>query len=209
MNLLPIPWMKQKLEIIYNVNLYGSLYILFNELKHDLHNNDTNTINNLLNDCNILIDDYHPLYLYLPLELNDYLYNLMVSFKSLYKNNVYIILGGYKFNHPDLSELDCLANLCSKYSNLDCIVNNAYLINDDKTYEIFKSLSDTQNIYINPLSSCSISGITLNYHLKQLNPNNVNHISFVNLMDDSFNDNFVECYLKGLTNKNNNFNYYF
>ena len=140
---------------------------------------------------------------------DDYLYNLMVSFKSLYKNNVYIILGGYKFNHPDLSELDCLANLCSKYSNLDSIVNNAYLINDDKTYEIFTSLSDTQKIYINPLSSCSISGITLNYHLKQLNPNNVNHISFVSLMDDSLNDSFVECYLKGLTNKNNNFNYNF
>lgn len=208
MNLLPIPWMKQKLEIIYDVNLYGSLYILFNEIKHNLHNNDANTINNLLNSYNILVDDYHPLYLYFPLELNYYLYNLMVSFKSLYKDNVYIILGGYKFNHPDLNELDCLANLCSKYNNLDCIVNNAYLINDDKSYEILKSLSDTQNIYINPLSSCLISGITLNYHLKQPNPNNVNHISFVNLMDDSSNDNLFKCHLKGLTNKNNNFNYY-
>ena len=71
----------------------------------------------------------------------------MTSFRYLYKDNVYIILGGYKDTYPNLNELDCLANLCSKYENLDSIVNYSYLIDNDKTYEIFTSLSDTQNIY--------------------------------------------------------------
>ena len=133
----------------------------------------------------------------------------MTSFKDLYHENVYIILGGYKDIYPNLNKLDCLANLCSKYENLDSIVSYSYLIDSDKTYEIFTSLSETQNIYINPISSCSISGIVLNYHMNQLNPNNVTHVSFVNLMDYPYNDSFIDYYLKRLTNNNNNFNYNF
>lgn len=34
MNLLPIPWMKLKLESIYNVNLYGNLYLIFNDINN-------------------------------------------------------------------------------------------------------------------------------------------------------------------------------
>ncbi len=206
MNLLPIPWMKLKLESIYNVNLYGNLYLIFNDINNN-YNIDSNSLKALLENHNILVDDSHPLYLYLPMELNNQIYKLMTYFKYLYHDNVYIILGGYKDTYPNLSELDCLANLCSRYENLDSIINYSYLINNDKVYEIFTSLSDTQRIYINPLSSCSISGIVLNYHMKQLNPNNVTHISFVNLIDSSYNDRFIDYYLKGLTNNNNNFNY--
>ena len=195
MNLLPIPWMKLKLESIYNVNLYGNLYLIFNDINNS-YNIDTNSLSNLLVDHNILVDDSHPLYLYLPMELNDQIYKLMTSFRYLYKDNVYIILGGYKDTYPNLNELDCLANLCSKYENLDSIVNYSYLIDNDKTYEIFTSLSDTQKIYINPISSCSVSGIVLNYHMKQLNPNNVTHISFVDLMNSPYDDSFISCYLK-------------
>lgn len=209
MNLLPIPWMKQKLENIYDVNLYGNLYLIYNDKNNINYNIDVNLLNNLLYNYNILIDDYNPLYIYLPLELNEYIYKLITLFKSLYKDNVYIILGGYKDNYLNLNELDCLANLCSIYKDLDYLISCAYLIDDNKTYEIFTSLSDTQKIYINPLSSCTISGVTLNYHSKHLNPNNVNHISFVNLMDDTCSENFTNCYLKGLTNNNNNFNYNF
>ena len=200
MNLLPIPWMKLKLESIYNVNLYGNLYLIFNDINNS-YNIDTNSLSNLLVDHNILVDDSHPLYLYLPMELNDQIYKLMTSFRYLYKDNVYIILGGYKDTYPNLNELDCLANLCSKYENLDSIVNYSYLIDNDKTYEICTSLSDIQKIYINPISSCSVSGIVLNYHMKQLNPNNVTHISFVDLMNSPYDDSFISCYLKGLTNK--------
>ena len=194
MNLLPIPWMKLKLESIYDVNLYGNLYLIFNDINYN-YNIDTNSLSNLLVDHNILVDDSHPLYLYLPMELNDQIYKLMTSFRYLYKDNVYIILGGYKDTYPNLNELDCLANLCSKYENLDSIVNYSYLIDNDKTYEIFTSLSDTQKIYINPISSCSVSGIVLNYHMKQLNPNNVTHISFVDLMNSPYDDSFISCYL--------------
>ena len=208
MNLLPIPWMKLKLESIYDVNLYGNLYLIFNDINYN-YNIDTNSLSNLLVDHNILVEDFHPLYLYLPMELNDQIYKLMTSFKYLYKDNIYIILGGYKDTYPNLNELDCLANLCSKYENLDSIVNYSYLIDNDKTYEIFTSLSDTQKIYINPISSCSVSGIVLNYHMKQLNPNNVTHISFVDLMNSPYDNSFISCYLKGLTNNNNNFNYNF
>ena len=208
MNLLPIPWMKLKLESIYNVNLYGNLYLIFNDINYN-YNIDTNSLSNLLVDHNILVDDSHPLYLYLPMELNDQIYKLMTSFRYLYKDNVYIILGGYKDTYPNLNELDCLANLCSKYENLDSIVNYSYLIDNDKTYEIFTSLSDTQKIYINPISSCSVSGIVLNYHMKQLNPNNVTNISFVDLMNSPYDDSFISCDVEGLTNNNNNFNYNF
>ena len=209
MNLLHIPWMKQKLENIYDTVLYGNLYLIYNDKNNINYNIDANFLNNLLYSHNILINDYNPLYLYLPLELNDQLYKLITLFKSLYKDNVYIILGGYKHNYLNLNELDCLANLCTIYKDLDSLISYAYLIDDNKSYEIFTSLSDTQKIYINPLSSCTISGITLNYHNKHLNPNNVNHISFVHLMDDTCNENLVDCYLKGLTNNNNNFNYNF
>lgn len=208
MNLLSIPWMKLKLESIYDVNLYGNLYLIFNDINNN-YNIDANSLSTLLEDHNILVDESHPLYLYLPIELNNQIYKLMTSFKDLYQENIYIILGGYKDIYPNLNELDCLANLCSKYENLDSIVNYAYLIDNDKTYEIFTSLSDTQKIYINPISSCSISGIVLNYHMNQLNPNNVTHVSFVNLMDSHYNDNFIDYYLKGSTNNNNNFNYNF
>ena len=92
MNLLPIPWMKLKLESIYNVNLYGNLYLIFNDINYN-YNIDTNSLSNLLVDHNILVDDSHPLYLYLPMELNDQIYKLMTSFRYLYKDNVYIILG--------------------------------------------------------------------------------------------------------------------
>ena len=92
MNLLPIPWMKLKLESIYDVNLYGNLYLIFNDINYN-YNIDTNSLSNLLVDHNILVDDSHPLYLYLQMELNDQIYKLMTSFKYLYKDNVYINLG--------------------------------------------------------------------------------------------------------------------
>jgi len=208
MNLLPIPWMKIKLENIYDINIYGNLYLIYNDINNN-YNFDDNLLNTFLQENNILVDKSHPLYLYLPIELNNQIYKLMISFKNLYKDNVYIILGGYKDTYPNLNELDCLANLCSKYENLDSLVNHAYLIDNDKTYEIFTALLDTQKVSINPLSSCSISGVTLNYHIKQINPNNVTHISFVDLINSSYDNIFTNIYLKGLTNKNNNFNYNF
>ena len=209
MKLLPIPWMKLKLENIYDMNLYGNLFLIYNDKNNTIYNTEANYLNNLLYDYNILVDDYNPLYIYLPFELNDQLYKLINSFKSLYKDNVYIVLGGYKENYYGLSQLDCLSNLCTIYHNLDSLITYSYLINSDKTYEIFTSLSDTQKVCINPLSSCTISGITLNYHSKHINPNNANHLSFVNLMEDNCNEYFIDCYLKGLTNNNNNFNFNF
>lgn len=108
MKLLPIPWMKQKLENIYDMNLYGNLFLIYNDKNNTIYNTETNYLNNLLYDYNILVDDYNPLYIYLPLELNNQLYKLINSFKSLYKDNVYIVLGGYKENYSGLSQLDCL-----------------------------------------------------------------------------------------------------
>lgn len=45
--------------------------------------------------------------------------------------------------------------------------------------------------------------------MKQLNPNNITHISFVDLAFSHYDDSLIICYLKGLTNNNNNFNYNF
>lgn len=209
MNVLPIPWMKQKLESIYNLNLYGNLYLMYHNLESkSYYTIDSSILNNLLYDYNIIIDKANPLYLYFPIEINNNLKNLILLFKSLYKDNCKIILGGYIENHINTSALDIVANIYTLYPELYDLVNSAYLIDTSKTYEVFTSLSDTQRIYIEPLSSCTISGVTLNYHIKELNPTNVSHISFVNLMDNTSN-NYVDFYLKGLTNNNNNFNYNF
>ncbi|MGL5312897.1 MAG: hypothetical protein ACRC92_06590 [Peptostreptococcaceae bacterium] len=209
MNILPIPWMKQKLEIIYNLNLYGNLYLMYNNLESkSYYTIDCSTLNNLLDDYNIIIDENHPLYLYFPIEINENLKSLILLFKKLYKDNCKIILGGYTENHAHNSELDLVANIYTTYPELYNLVNFAYLIDTSKTYEVFTSLSDTHRLYIEPFSSCTISGVTLNYHVKELNPTNVSHVSFVNLMDNT-STNHVDFYLKGLTNNNNNFNYNF
>ncbi|MGL4911304.1 MAG: hypothetical protein ACRC3Y_02620, partial [Romboutsia sp.] len=133
--------------------------------------------------------------------------DLIIGFKSLFKENLHIVLGGYRQNYETLNELDIIANLYNKFPELNGLVDLAYLINDSKSYEIFTSLSDTQRIYIQPNSSCTISGPTLNYHMKNLNPINTTHISFVSLMDNCSSNDVMDCYIKGFTNKNNNFNY--
>lgn len=208
MNLLPIPWMKQKLEVLYEANLYGNLYIMYTDLNFKNYTNITTSILlDLLDDCNINVDNNNPLYIYLPLELDFFTSDLIVNFKSLFKENLYIILGGYKNKFNNDTELDIVEKLYIKYPQLNNLIDYAYLIDDSKCYEIFTSLSDTQRVYIKPESSCTISGLTLNYHLKNLNPTNVNHLAFVNLMDECENGNFLDCYIKGFTNNNNNFNY--
>lgn len=210
MNLTPIPWMKQKLEVIYNTNLYGNLYLMYSNLNFENYTDATTTILlNLLDDYNIDVDQNNPLYLYFPLELNFFIKDLIISFKSLFKENTYIILGGYVENYPSCNELDPVYDLYAKFPELTGTINFSYLIDNSKCYEIFTSLCDTQRIYIDPTTSCTISGPTLNYHIKNANPNNSNHISFVNLMDGVMANNYVDCYLKGLTNNNNNFNYNF
>lgn len=208
MNLLPIPWMKQKLEVIYESNLYGNFYLMYNNIRAKNYT-DTAILLNLLNDYNMEVDENNPLYLYLPIDADFFIKELILSFKLLFKKNVYIVLGGYKKDNLTYNELDLVSNLYIKYEELTNLVDFAYLIDDSKCYEIFTSLSDTQRIYINPHSSCTISGPTLSYHMKNINPNNTNHISFVKLMDTTTESNYLDCYLKGLTNNNNNFNYNF
>lgn len=205
---LPIPWMKQKLEVIYDINILGNLYIMFNELKFcDINNMSPSVIHNALSDCNIYIDDKHPLYLYLPSEVNDFTKKLITTFKGLYSDNVYIILGGYKEFYPTSNNLDCVADLYMFYPNLVNTVHASYLIDSSKCYEIFTSLSDTQRVYIDPKLACTITGPTLNYHIKNNNAHNATHISFVRMLDESLYCNLPDYYLKGLTNKNNNFNF--
>lgn len=207
--LVPIPWMKQKLESIYEENIYGNLYLMFNNLysKSYINTIDSNTLIELLSSCNISIDETYQLYLYLPVEIDNFLKDLIISFKSLFNEKVYIIIGGYKEYNKDLNELDCVANIYTKFPILKNSIYSSYLIDTSKCYEIFTSLSDTHGIYINPIYSCTISGPTLNYHIKQKNPNNVTHISFVNLLEESLYDNYFDYYLKGLNNNNNNFNF--
>lgn len=208
MNLLPIPWMKQKLEVIYETNLYGNLYLIYTELNFKNYTDTTsNILTNLIDDYNIIVDNNNSLYLYLPIEVDDFIKDLIISFKSIFKENIYIVLGGYKQNHKNLNELDIVANLYNKFPKLNGLIDLAYLIDDYKSYEIFTSLSDTQRIYIQPNSSCTISGPILNYNMKNLNPLNTTHISFVTLIDDYSSNNIMEYYIKGFTNKNNNFNY--
>lgn len=210
MNILPIPWMKQKLESIYSTNLSGNLYLIYNNLDSKIYyNTDSTILFNLLYDYNIIVDETNPIYLYLPLEINDFVENLIYSFKALFKDNCKIILGEYKEGNETFINTDYIPNLDLLNPLLKDSIDYSYIIDKSKAYEIFTSLSDTQRIYIKPDSSCTISGPILNYHNKEMNPNNVNHIVLVSLLDESSYDIFVDYYLKGLTNSNNNFNYNF
>lgn len=207
-NLLPIPWMKQKLEVMYDTNIVGNLFIMFNSLNCNIITYiNASTIYNLLDNSNIIVDDTHPLYLYLPSEVNESTKQIITTFKGLYNNNVYIILGGYREYYPTNNELDCVADLYMFYPNLVNSVYNAYLIDSLDCYEIFAALCDTQRIYIDPKVACTITGPTLSYHTKNSNSHNATHISFVRLLDESLHCSLSEYYLKGLTNKNNNFNF--
>ncbi len=196
MNLLPIPWMKYKLEVIFDCNISGNTFLMYNSNnKDDLIKFDEFYLSNLLENYNIVVDDFHPLYLYLPLELEDYFKPIVDRLNNIYKNNIRIAIGSYEDIY---------------YSNVSKnIFDFNYSLDKSKMYEIFTSLSDTQGILINPLSSVSIYGPTLDYSLKNSNSSNVTHISLVNLLDKSESDKFIEFYLMGLTNKNNNFNYNF
>ncbi|MEG2788295.1 MAG: hypothetical protein RR942_10780, partial [Romboutsia sp.] len=158
---------------------------------------------------NITLDDSNPLYIYLPFKVDTFIKNLIVSFKSISKNNTYIVLGGYKEDYLNQNELDLSYHLYVKFPELIGLIDYTYLIDSSKCFEIFTALSDTQRLSINPTSSFTISGSILNYNIKQNTPNNANHLSFVTLMDEYLSNSFVDSYLKGLTNKNNNFNYNF
>ncbi|MEG1310375.1 MAG: hypothetical protein RSD47_00065 [Romboutsia sp.] len=209
MNLLPIPWMKQKLESIYKRKLYGNLHLIYNNLDSKNNHIYAYDLIDLLNNSNITLDDSNPLYIYLPFKVDTFIKNLIVSFKSISKNNTYIVLGGYKEDYLNQNELDLSYHLYVKFPELIGLIDYTYLIDSSKCFEIFTALSDTQRLSINPTSSFTISGSILNYNIKQNTPNNANHLSFVTLMDEYLSNSFVDSYLKGLTNKNNNFNYNF
>lgn len=207
-NLIPIPWMKQKLEVIYETEILGKLFILFNSTHYnDVSYINASTIHNLIYNNNITVDDTHPLYVYLPYDVNELIKQFISTFKGLYHDNVYIILGGYKDFYPSNNELDPIADLYMFYPGLINSVYRSYLIDSSKSYEIFTSLCDTHRICIDPKTACTISGPTLNYHIKNNNSSNSTHVSLVGLLNESESLNLTDCYLKGLTNKNNNFNF--
>ncbi|RDY29739.1 hypothetical protein CHL78_000790 [Romboutsia weinsteinii] len=207
----PIPWMKQKLEVLYDFNLHGNLYLIYSDLKKDLYNSNIDIlyISNLLDYFNIVVDDQHLLYVYFPINISELTKNLILTFKNLSPENVYIILGGYSSDLDNLTKSNYLSSIYKDFPKLENIISESYLVHQSKTYEIFTSLSDTQRIFISSDSACTISGPTLNFHMKHSNPNHVNHISFVQLLDESQIGKSVDFYLRGLTNKNNNFNYNF
>ncbi|MEG0842558.1 MAG: hypothetical protein RSD22_00520 [Romboutsia sp.] len=208
LQVLPIPWMKQKLEYIYDTHILGNLYLMYNEMGFgDPNQIIPSIIHGTLEDYNICIDNIHPLYLYLPAEVNELTKKLIDTFKALYSNNVFIILGGYKEYYPTNNELNCIADLYMFYPSLVNKIHKSFLIDSTKSYEIFASLSDTQNIYVNPKYSCTISGPTLGYNLKNHSPNNITHLSFIKLLEECDYYNIMDYYLNGLSNTNNNFKF--
>ncbi|MGL5693441.1 MAG: hypothetical protein ACRCXA_05135, partial [Peptostreptococcaceae bacterium] len=151
-------------------------------------------------------DNLHPIYFYFPFEINDSMKNLLLHIKYLLPNFSYIILGG--FNNSSLNELDYINNIYSTYPELKNTIDYSYLIDNSRIFEIFTSLSDTQRLHITPSSSCTISGSVLDFNLNKFNLNNITHVFFVSLLPED-NTEFVNYYIKGLTNKNNNFNFNF
>lgn len=204
-SLLPTPWMKKKLETLYDKKLNGNLFLIYNELKSE-NEISCNHLIKLLDDNNIIIDSTHPIYFYFPLELDNLIKTLILTIKYLFPKDAYIILGGFIENYPNLNESDCIYNLYNTYPELKNTVDFSYLIDKSKEFEIFTSLSDTHRIHIDPTSSCTVSGPTLEYNLSKFS--NVTHVSFVKLLSEESSD-FFNYYIKGLTNKNNNFNFNF
>ncbi|SCH38334.1 hypothetical protein [Romboutsia sp. 1001713B170207_170306_H8] len=206
-NLLPIPWMKQKLESIYEKKFCGDLFLFFSNLRSSTKVNPK-TITDLLDNLNIVIDNTHPIYFYFPTEVNDFINDLIITLKSLFPNNAYIILCGFKEIYISSNNMDYIANLCDFYPHLRNKIDGCCLIDSSKSFEIFTSLSDTQRINILPNSSCTISCPILDYKFYNINICNLNHVCFVELIEDK-SSNFTNYYIKGLTNKNNNFNFNF
>lgn len=208
MNLLHAPWMKKKLEVIYNKSINGNLYIMYNDIKFLNYTPTTTSILiNLLEDYNINIDINNKLYLYLPFNLNIFLKDLIINLKSLYENNLYIILCGYREELNTLNQDNTLNNIYYKYPELKGLIDYLLITDKSKCYEIFTALYDTQGIYISPDSSLTISCVTLN-KLCDLEVSDYNHISFVEIIDNEDSNYYFNSYIKGLTNHNNNFNYY-
>ncbi len=204
MNLLPIPWMKYKLEVLYDINIKGNLFLLYKDL--DIFNSYDTTpllIDNLLNSYNINLNK-DVLYLYIPVDMNPFLNQLVRSLKNLHSTNVKVILCGYNDNELNLSRLDYVFDVYTKYPELSDLIDDSKLVDSSKVYEVFTALSDTHRININPTSSCTLSACTLNTNLDS---ENIYHISFVELLDENNHENFCDLYIKGLTNKNNNFKY--
>ena len=204
-SLLPIPWMKKKLETLYDKKLNGNLFLIYNELKSKNEISSSNLIK-LLDDNNIIIDNTHPIYFYFPMEIDNLINKLILTIKYLYPKNSYIILCGFIENYPNLNESDCIYNLYNIYPELKNNIDFSYLIDKSKEFEIFTSLSDTQRINIDPNSSCALYAPILDNNLNK--SNNATHISFVKLLSDETSE-FFNYYIKGLTNKNNNFNFNF
>lgn len=208
MNLLHAPWMKKKLEVIYNKSINGNLYIMYNDIKFLNYTPTTTSILiNLLEDYNINIDINNKLYLYLPFNLNIFLKDLIINLKSLYENNLYIILCGYSEELNNVNQDNTLNNIYYKYPELKGLIDYLLVTDKSKCYEIFTALYDTQGIYISPDSSLTISCVTLN-KLCDLEVSDYNHISFVEIIDNEDSNYYFNSYIKGLTNHNNNFNYY-
>ncbi|MBC5995598.1 hypothetical protein EAI30_04115 [Romboutsia ilealis] len=205
LNLLPTPWMKKKLETIYDKKLNGNLFLIYNELK-STYEISCNHLIKLLDDNNITIDSTHPIYFYFPLEVDNLIKTLILTIKYLIPKDTYIILGGFIENYPNLNESDCVYNLYNIYPELKNTIDFSYLIDKSKEFEIFTSLSDTHRIHIDPASSCTVSGPMLEHNLNKFK--NATHVSFIKLLSEESSD-FVNYYIKGLTNKNNNFNFNF
>ena len=84
-SLLPIPWMKQKLESIYEKSINGNLFLIYNEFNSSEHINYLNIID-LLEQYNIIIDYTHPIYFYFPIEVDNLIRNLILAIKSILRS---------------------------------------------------------------------------------------------------------------------------
>lgn len=206
MKLVSVPCMKRKLEVIYDKSIKGNLYLMYNNLEFKNYTNITyKIILSLLDEYNINVNINSPIYLYLPFNLNSFLVDLISSIKSLFNKDIYIILCGYNEEFINLDKYKNLSFIYSKYPKINNLIDDLYLLDKSRCYEVFTALSDTQSIYINPDSSCTISTSILK-NQPEFTLASTNHICFVDIIENIDANYYFDLYLKGLTN--DNFNHY-
>lgn len=161
-----------------------------------------------LDSKNIVVDDRHPLFVYLPCGVGGAPGGIAFGLKTIFKDNVHVFF--VEPTHSPSMLIGLITDLHDKVSvydigidnktdadglavgrpsgfvgkNIKNMISGIYTINDNKLYELLSILADTQNIYVEPSAASSLYGITSlfknnEYILKNRLENNLENITHI------------------------------